>query len=145
VEFQNATYHCTHLIRNALHVPSMHNNLVPPFLLREAGIRVRDTPQIQVSDPAVEDHSICFPETGFRIPLSLWGTFSYFLTSKLTVEFMKGTEEVYLLTPSKWNPHYDAYTSNEANMLDWEGNSFLGQPFVIAIKLATRTLVLTPT
>ncbi len=35
---------------------------------------------------------------------------------------MKGTEEVYLLTPSKWNPHSDAYATNEENMLDWEGN-----------------------
>jgi hypothetical protein len=112
------------VIRNALHVPSMKNNLLPPFVLREAGIRVRDTPEIQeVSDPTVDDHSIYFPETGFRIPLSLWGTFSYFSTSKLTAEFMKGPEEVYLLTPSKSNPsHCDAYASNEENMLDWEGN-----------------------
>jgi hypothetical protein len=110
------------VIRNALHVPSMRNNLLPPFILREAGIKVQDTPKIQISEPTAEDHSIFFPETGFRIPLSLWGTFSYFPTVKPTAEFMKGTEEVYLLTPSKWNPHSDAYATNEENMLDWEGN-----------------------
>ena len=65
------------VIRNALHVPSMRNNLLPPFILREAGVRVQDTPKIQVNDPTVEDHSIYFPETGLRIPLSLWGMFSY--------------------------------------------------------------------
>jgi hypothetical protein len=54
--------------------------------------------------------------------LSLWGTFSYFPTSKPTSEFMKETEEVYLLTPSRWNPRRDAYTANEENMLDWKGN-----------------------
>ena len=77
------------VIRNALYVPSMRKNLLPPFVLREAGVRVQDTPKIQVNDPTVEDHSISFPETGFRIPLSLWGMFSYFLTSKRTAEFMK--------------------------------------------------------
>ena len=28
------------VIRNALHVPSMNNHLIPPFLMREAGIIV---------------------------------------------------------------------------------------------------------
>ncbi len=37
-------------------------------------------------------------------------------------EFMQGAENVYLLTPSRWNPHNDAYATNEENMLDWEGN-----------------------
>ena len=36
------------VIRNALHVPSMKNNRLPPFVLREAGIRVKDTPKISV-------------------------------------------------------------------------------------------------
>jgi hypothetical protein len=70
------------VIQNALHVPSVRSNLLPPFILREAGIRVRDTPKIQVNDPAVKDHSIFFPETSFRILLALWGMFSYFPTSK---------------------------------------------------------------
>jgi hypothetical protein len=100
----------------------MRNNLLPPFVLKEAGVRVQDTPKIQVTEPTVEDHSISFPETGFRIPLLLWGMFTYFLTSKPTAELMKGTEEVYLLTPSRWDPHCDACAANEENMLDLEGN-----------------------
>ena len=35
---------------------------------------------------------------------------------------LQETEEVYLLTPSRWNPHCDSYAQNEENMLDWEGN-----------------------
>jgi hypothetical protein len=35
---------------------------------------------------------------------------------------MKETKDTYLLTPSRWNPHDDLYTTNEENMLDWEGN-----------------------
>eukprot|EP00957_Ditylum_brightwellii_P128393 9792090-Ditylum_brightwellii.AAC.1 len=46
-------YDCPHqdksyllLVRNTLHVPSMDHNLIPPFMLREAGITVNDTPKI---------------------------------------------------------------------------------------------------
>ena len=81
-----------------------------------------ERPKIQVNDPTTSDHSIYFPETDFRIPLSLWGVFSYFPSSKPTAQTLQETEEVYLLTPSRWNPHCDSYAQNEENMLDWEGN-----------------------
>ena len=35
---------------------------------------------------------------------------------------MMDTEDIYLLTPTQWNPHDDSYAANEENMLDWEGN-----------------------
>ena len=76
------------VIRNALHVPSMQHNLIPPFMMREAGVTVFDIPKIQVNDPSDKDHSIYFPETKFRIPMSLWGVFSYFPTSKPTATEM---------------------------------------------------------
>jgi hypothetical protein len=44
------------LVRNALHVPEMENNLIPPFVMREAGITVNDTPKIKVREPTVDDH-----------------------------------------------------------------------------------------
>ena len=100
----------------------MRNNLKPPFVMREVRIRVNDTSKIQTSDPTEEDHSIYFPDNDFRIPLSLWGVFSYFITSKPLTEQMMNTEDVYLLTPSKMNPHCDGYATNEENILDWEGN-----------------------
>jgi hypothetical protein len=68
------------VIRNDLRAPSMQNNLVPSFVLREAGIRVKDTPKNQTIEPTEEDHSMYFPETDFQIPLSLWGMFLYFVT-----------------------------------------------------------------
>jgi hypothetical protein len=100
----------------------MKYNLVPPFMMREAGILVRDTPKIHMEDPTEEDHAITFPETGFRIPLSLTGTFSFFPTSKPSVNDLIDPEEVYILTPTTWNPHLDVYARNEESMLDWEGN-----------------------
>jgi hypothetical protein len=57
---------------------------------------VKDTPKIQVRDPDVNDHSITFLETGFRIPLALWGVFSYFPTSKPSKETLNGIKDVKL-------------------------------------------------
>jgi hypothetical protein len=79
------------VIRNALHVPSMKNTLIPPFMLREADIRVQDMPKIQANEPSVDDHSLCFPETSFRIPLSLWGMFSYLPTVEGTILSSSGS------------------------------------------------------
>ena len=61
------------VIQNALYVPSMQHNLLPPFVLRKAGVKVNETPKIHVADPSKDDHAIIFPETGLRIPLQLWG------------------------------------------------------------------------
>ena len=110
------------VVRNAIWVKSMTTNLIPPFIMREAGITVNDVPKIQVTNPTVDDHSIVFQEDGFRIPLSLWGVFSYFPSRKPTRDEMLEAENVYLLTPTVWNPHSDAYANNEEAMVDSDGN-----------------------
>ena len=112
------------VMRNALHVKAMNNNLIPPFILREAGITVNDVPKIQVNDPTVEDHALVFKDGELRIPLSLWGMFSYFPSRKPTLEQVRQCEDVYILTPDsdQWDPHTDVYARNEENMVDWEGN-----------------------
>ena len=48
------------LMMNALHVPANENNLIPPFLMREAGIVVNDVPKMHVDAPQIEDHSLFF-------------------------------------------------------------------------------------
>ena len=58
------------IVRNALHVTAMEHNLIPPFVMREAGIVVNDIPKIHVTDPTIEDHSLYFEETIFRIPMA---------------------------------------------------------------------------
>ena len=63
------------VIRNALHVPSMKHNLLSPFVLRQVGIVVKETPKMHVDEPTAEDHSMTFPETGVRIPLSFYGEY----------------------------------------------------------------------
>ena len=53
------------IIRMGLHVPSMTHNLLPPFILREAGIQINEVPKIHVTSPTEEHHAIIFQETNF--------------------------------------------------------------------------------
>ena len=109
------------VICNALYVESMQSNLIPPFIMREHGIRVCNTAKIHISDPDVDDHAIII-EDHLRMPLQLHGTFSYFQTRKPTLNELNENDDVYTLTPEHFNPHNDAYARNEALMLDWEEN-----------------------
>ena len=94
----------------------MTHNLLPPF------IKINEVPKIHISSPTEEHHAITFQETNFRIPLTLHGTFSYFPTSKPSTQELDEPEDVYVLTPTTWNPHSDAYVISEESMLDWEGH-----------------------
>ena len=58
---------------NALYVSSMIDNLIPPFIMREANLMVNDVPKIQVANPDETNHSIWFADAEFRITLSLRG------------------------------------------------------------------------
>ena len=109
------------IIMNALHVPSMQNNLISPFIIRDVGTQVKETPKIQCAEPDESDHDITF-DANLRVPLYLHGIFSYFTTSKPTVDQIESIEDVYLLTPESFNPHDVAYSLNEESMLDWKGN-----------------------
>ena len=117
------------VVQNALRVPSMNNNLIPPFIMRENGIMVNECAKIHCEDPTRHDHAIIFKGYDLCIPLRLHGVFSYFVTRKPDVELVLDmnepsiyAKEIYTLTPTKWNPHTDAYALNEESIVDWEGN-----------------------
>ena len=55
------------VLRSGLYVPSMDNNLIPPFMLREMGVTVNDVPKIHKEDPTVDPtvtvgHILIFPD-----------------------------------------------------------------------------------
>jgi hypothetical protein len=110
----------------------MKNNLTPPFAMREAGITANATPKIQTIEPTEEDHSTCFPESDFRIPLSSWGMFSCFVTTKPTADQMMESEDVCILAPSRMNPHCDSHE----NMLDWDFNVLMRRKDRVQILLS---------
>ena len=96
------------IIKRGFYVPSMTHNLLPPFMLREAGIHINEVPKIHVTSPTEEHHAITFQETNFRIPLTLHGTYSYFPSSKPNTQELEEPEDVYVLTPTTWNLNSDA-------------------------------------
>ena len=105
------------VVRNALCVPSMEDNLIPPFILREAGWVLYDTPRINCNVPSAEDRSLFDENTGLRIPFTLDGTFSVFKLRSLTNEEIKNGEDfetVFLtLDAKKWDPYDKSYKHNE--------------------------------
>ena len=111
------------LVRNALYIPSMENNLIPPFILREAGIEVQDVPKIHVDNPSASDHCIKFDDFDLKIPLQLWGIFSFFHTRKPTEDEISTCDKIFLTPDSEnWDPYSDHFAQNEESMIDWEGN-----------------------
>ena len=66
------------VVRNALHVPSMGHNLIPPFIMREAGHKVNDVPRIHCGQGLTdESHNIVMAgDVNLKIPLRLRGIFS---------------------------------------------------------------------
>ena len=53
----------------------MKHNLIPPFIMGEAGLLVNKVPTIHVKDPEYSDHLIMFPDDDLKIHLTLLGTF----------------------------------------------------------------------
>ena len=100
------------VMRNSLCVHTIDINLIPPFVLREAGLILNDTPKINFEDPSVEEHSLFDEETGPIIPFTLNGTFSIFETRSLTEDEIEKTENhpnVFLTTDSnKWYPYTES-------------------------------------
>jgi hypothetical protein len=111
------------LIRNALYLPTLENNLIPPFIMHEGGVIVRDTAKIHCDDPTEDDHCIQFRSHELRIPLRLTGTFSFFHTRAPTDDELLSCDKIFL-TPdsSHWNPYCPSFALNEESMIDYNGN-----------------------
>ena len=114
------------IMRNALYIPTMKHNLIPPFIMREAGLVVNDVPRIHCGEGVTrESHSIIVEEPSLRIPLRLDGIFSQFATRGLTKEEQLECDcyEHIMLTPDskQWDPYDESYADNEESFLDWRG------------------------
>ena len=66
---------------------------MPPFILREVGLVLNDTPKIHCNFPSAEDHSLFDEETGLRIPFTLDETFSVFKSRSLINEEINNGED----------------------------------------------------
>ena len=86
-------YDCPHTLEtfilvvvNGFYLHSMINHLIPPFVMREAGLKVNKLPKIHIEHQNLTNESHCIVSTAdgngteLRIPMQLDGIFSYFLT-----------------------------------------------------------------
>ena len=81
------------LFKNALYYPDINCNLIPPFILKEAGLIVNETPKFQCKNPTVENYSIYSKNHDLRIHLKLQGTFSYSNTCAPTAEEIQDADK----------------------------------------------------
>ena len=72
------------VLRNVLYIEDMNKNLIPPFILQDAGLTVNDKAKIHCEPGTAteEDHTIQDRETDLFIPLQFRSIFSYFPTRK---------------------------------------------------------------
>ena len=61
------------IVRDYLRVPDMHQNVIPLFSMKEAGVNIKTTPKFQVEDFSIDDHSMCFLKYNLRTLLKLHG------------------------------------------------------------------------
>ena len=73
------------VLRNVLYIESTEDSLIPPFILREAGLIVNERAKVQYKQGTTteEDHTMQEKETGLFIIMSLRSFFSIFQLGNL--------------------------------------------------------------
>ena len=112
------------LVHKALHVLSMEHNLILPFIIREAGVTVADTPKIHATSPTVQHHSTLFEEYNLRIFPGITWCVLLFPTKFRSAYDTSDTLPILHLTHNVLtsNPHSEADARSEQNILDFQGN-----------------------
>ena len=88
------------VVKSALHVPSMNHNLVPPFILQEAGLIVNGVLKICTKQEYLTNETHCIVSkdysdnngTDLRIRMKLDEIFSYFPTRNLIMNELENCE-----------------------------------------------------
>ncbi len=113
------------VMKNALLIPTMSHNLLPPILVWEAGLFLDETAKQQAVSPTIDNHSIYDSRMGMRIHLQLKGIFSVIPTCPLRLEELKNWESypVIFITPKGdlLKPHSTHYAEEEAAMVEHFG------------------------
>ena len=90
--------------------------------MREGGVTINNIPKMHCTDPRTEDHCISFKDSDLRIPLQLYGIFSYLNTRKPLPSELYDKDKLFI-TPDagEWNPHCTSYSHSESTMTNYEG------------------------
>ena len=114
------------ILKNALYVPTMERNIIPRFIIREAGLQVNDVPRIHCGEELNnESHCIVCEDAGLKIPLRLRGIFSVFSSRALTSEEEENCDDLNFirLTPdgTSWDPYFESFQENESYFTRYGG------------------------
>ena len=93
---------CILVFKNALYITILDYNLIPLFILNEAGLVCNEKPKIHCDNLSHNDHCIFHKEAGLHIPLQLNGIFSFFHSWKPTSKELNTCNKVFL-TPDSSN------------------------------------------
>ena len=63
-QYKKTTYML--IASNALLMPTMEHNLIPPFIMRAGGVIVSDVPNMHCVDPTIEYHCIWFKNSDLK-------------------------------------------------------------------------------
>ena len=89
------------VIHNSRYFKNMEINLIPPMMLRLAGLNVDECPRFLARNPTEENHSIFFPDFNLRFPLIIEGIISYIPIRPPTSKELVENEANYLImTPN---------------------------------------------
>ena len=120
------------VLYNALYIPSMKHHLIPPFVMREAGLIVDEVPKRQALKPEITHHAIEHRESGMMIHLQLNGVFSYFDCRKISSDEMEDWSDCNVVHASpaiaSWDPYNKVYAEEEAMFVDAHGYLRLPEP-----------------
>ena len=112
----------TYILINALHIPTMQNNLIPPFIMRAGGVIVNKKPKVQCIYPGVNDYCILFPDADVKIHLQLHGIFSCFDTRIPLIDELDNCNKMFISPDSRdWNPNCTSFAENEKAMATFDG------------------------
>ena len=104
----------------------MKSNLIPPIMMRLAGLEVDECPKFLSKEPSEKNHSVYFPHAELRIPFQLEGIVSCFPIRHPTERDLSDNydgEYLPMTLPSPiLEPHTDVYNRQETSMLDDYGN-----------------------
>ena len=110
------------IVHQAIHVPTMCNNLLTPMQLRMNDVKVRDTPRflIDPNDREEHQHAIVIPtpeQDDYVIPLELHGIISYFPTRRPSLSEFDTATDRYELTyeTPQWEPSSPDFAAQETN------------------------------
>lgn len=117
------------MFHQAILIPCMKVRLISPMQLRDNDIFVNDEPKSMALTPTNDHHCINIPEggdsEGLKIPLSLHGVTSYFVTRKPTRQEYENSELDLCIKMTyeapEWDPSDERFAKAEQAMADNDG------------------------